>query len=455
MEIQEIIKAVKGTYYNKPIKIKKKYRGIKTDTRKLEKNDIFIALTGPNFDGHQFLQVAIEKQAALIIIEREVEEIKENTLVPIILVKSTQNSLFDIARMLLDKFHTPVIAITGSVGKTTTKELIAKALEKKYNVLKSEGNKNNHIGVPETIFQLQNKHDVVVLEFGMNHAHEIEKLSTLVKPNIAIITNIGTSHIGNLGSIENIKKAKLEITSGMEQGILIINKDDSNLGNVVVKPEITLLPVGIKNSDFSILKVNSTLEGSTFLLEYQGKYYQGRIALYGEKMFSNVALAIKTALLLKVDITDILSSFLEYQSMNQRMDIQKVNTYTIIDDCYNSSYESLMANLAFLASQKEHKVFILGDILELGEESQIIHEKIGKSLINVENTEIILVGEAMLFAHQQLKSSNWFLNNQEVIGYLKGKKFPVKTIFFFKGSRKMKLEEIKKELFQYDVKNTQ
>ena len=233
MNSDVLLQIVDGKYLNKGTK--RKINEIKIDSRKINKNDVFIALKGSNFDGHDYVKDAIKSKASAIIVNRKID-IKTN--VPIILVKDTYDSLIKIGTFFRNKFDIPVIAVTGSCGKTTTKELIYTILSKKYKVLKSEKNYNNHIGIPLTLTKLSNEYDACVLEIGMNHFSEISKLSKMVKPNIGIITNIGTSHIGNLGSQKNILKAKMEILDGMKDGLLILNGKDSRSSMVLVAPSV-------------------------------------------------------------------------------------------------------------------------------------------------------------------------------------------------------------------------
>ena len=206
MKVEEMHTLLHSTLIQGTIK-DRKVSNISIDTRTMKKGDAFICLIGKRLDGHQYIKEAIKKKASVIIVSKIVPMITE---IPILLVDNTDEALQTIARYHKEKYEPSVIAITGSVGKTTTKELVAHFLEKKYSVLKSEGNFNNHIGVPMTMLKLNKNHEILVLEMGMNHPGEIARLSMLAHPNVALITNIGTSHIGYLKSRKNILKAKME-----------------------------------------------------------------------------------------------------------------------------------------------------------------------------------------------------------------------------------------------------
>ncbi|MBR1444179.1 MAG: UDP-N-acetylmuramoyl-tripeptide--D-alanyl-D-alanine ligase, partial [Firmicutes bacterium] len=206
----DIVKATEGEISGN--KNNTEISGISTDTRTIEKGQLFVAIRGDNFDGHKFLDMAHEKGAAAIITE---EDFKADCAV--IKVKDSRKALGDIAKYYIGLFSIPVVAITGSVGKTTTKDMISSVLSEKYNVLKTDGNFNNDIGVPLTIFRLEERHTAAVIEMGMNHFGEISKLTRIAKPDIAVITNVGVSHIENLGSREGILKAKCEIFEGLKE----------------------------------------------------------------------------------------------------------------------------------------------------------------------------------------------------------------------------------------------
>ena len=427
MKIKDIIKSTKGKLVG-IIDENDTYRKIKIDSNEVKENDIFVAIVGENNDGHNYINEAIKNKAKLIITSRKV-----NSKIPYIIVKDTTVALSNIAKAYLKKYRPNVIAITGSVGKTTTRNILLKLLKAKYNTVANKKNYNNKIGVPLTIFNINENTEILILEIGMNHLKEISYLSKLVKPNVSAITNIGTSHIGYLENKENILKAKLEILDGMKEKILFVNGDDKLLRKIK----------NTKKSGFS--KVNnlkgydlkSSLYKSTFKIKYNEKEYKIDVPVQ-KHLTTNVMLAINIALYYKIDIKDIIKELKDYKAFDMRMNIIKTKKNTIINDCYNSSFESLTSILKIIKKEKKKKLLILGDIKELGNLSKEIHQSLKPYIDKIENKEVILVGKEM--ENLDVEAQH-FKNYQETIEYLKTKKIKNKLILI-KGSRGMKLENI-------------
>ena len=376
MNIKKINSIVDGDLYNyQKINIK----SFKIDSRKIGKNDCFISLTD------EYIDDAIKRGAKLIISESMLD-----IDIPYIKVKDIYEVLFKISKYYVTKSNVPIIAITGSNGKTTTKELIYDVLSTKYKVLKNEKNFNNHMGVPLTLFNLNNSYDYCVLEFGMNHLGEIKRLKELTDPELSIITNIGTSHIGNLGSIRKICKAKCEIINKK----LIVN-DSKYLKK--------LDAIRVSINDITNLECN--LEGSRFNIVINNKEYHIDFKVPGKHLITNILIAIKVGLMYGVEEDLIVNAINNYKGIDNRMEIIK-KEYIIINDCYNSSYESLMGAIELMSSC-DKKFYILGDILELGKYSKKIHKKIIKNL----DGTILTVGEYM-------KAGIHFKDTDELINYL-------------------------------------
>lgn len=428
LKIKDIIKATHGKNYN--INLNDTYNKIKTNSKKVCINDIFIALTGSKSDGHDYITEAINNGAKLIISSKKLSK-----NIPYILVNNTEKSLGDIASYMLDKYKPLVIAVTGSVGKTTTRDLLYNILKNKYNVIGSEKNYNNNIGVPLTIFNINNKTDILILEMGMNHLKEISHLSCMVKPDISIITNIGSSHIGYLKSKEIILMAKLEILDGMDKKILFINGDDDYLKNI----NGNTFKSGFKcNNNLTAYGLKSNLYSSSFKIKYKGKEYIINIDL-PKHLLENVLIAINVSLYLNIDINTIISSLNEYKSFDKRMNIiHDNNNNTIINDCYNSSFESLTGVLSLLEKEDSNKLLILGSIKELGDKSKEIHEKLKPFIDKINNKKVLLVGDEM----KSLKIDALYFNDyQDTINYLKSKKIK-DTLILIKASRSLKFENI-------------
>lgn len=428
MKLKTILKITNGKIINN-VDAKEKIRKIQIDSRKVKKNDLFIAIVGKNKDGHDYINDAIKAGANAIICEKN---INIETNIPIIKVPSTINALgsLALANRIKNK-NIPLIAITGSCGKTTTKELISLILSKKYNVLKNEGSLNNHLGLPMTLLDLNDKYDVAVLEMGMNHENEISYLSNIALPNYGIITNIGSSHIGNLGSKKNILKAKMEITDGISNGILIVNGEDKYLKKVKYKNIIK-----VKNDAYDL---SYEFSQTTFKLNIDNKEYSIKFNVPGKHLIMDVLLAIKVGLLFNVEVEDIISSIDEYRAVNGRLNIILKDELTIIDDAYNSSFESLMGSLSLL-NKKTHNIVILGDILELGDKSYKIHKKINKKIKKIPIEHLLLIGE-----YTKVINGIHFDDLDPLLNYLY-KILRPDSLILIKGSAKMNLKYIVDDL---------
>lgn len=428
MNINEILTSTKGKLINN-INLEEKYNQIKINSKEIKKNDIFIAIIGENHDGHSFINEAIKNGAKLIITQREI-----NINTPYIIVKNTTKALGDIAHYMIKKYKPKVIAITGSVGKTTTKSILYSLLKIKYNVLTNEKNYNNNIGVPLTIFNLTKENEILLLELGMNHSKEISYLSNMINPNISAITNIGSSHIGYLKTKENILKAKLEILEGMKEKILFVNGDDELLKNI----KNTHTSGFNKSNKLIGYSINSNLYSSSFKINYKDKEYIINTSL-PRHLLNNALIAINIAIYLNIDIKDIQKTLESYKSEKMRMDILKdINNNIIINDCYNSSFESLTGILKILENEKQNKILIIGDIKELGDKSQEIHKSLKPYIEKINNKEVYLIGEEV----KNIKTNAHFFDNyKDLLIYIKNKKIKNKLILI-KGSRSMKLENI-------------
>ena len=434
MAIEYIVKLLDGLYVGNDIK--KEFNGkFKLDSREIEPGDSFICINS----GINFTQDAINRKVSLIICERKV-----NVNVDMIIVKDTKQALIVLGSYIRQKYlNIPLIGITGSVGKTTTKELISSILETKYKVLKSSGNNNNLIGIPKTLFNLDSSYDICVFEFGMNHLGEISALSKMCLPDKAVITNIGTSHIGYLKNKKNILKAKSEILDGMSSGVLYINGDDKYLNKIKYS---NIVKVGTnKKCKLKATNIVTTKERLYFNIRLNDRTYNIIFNIPSKALISNILLSIQIGLDNGIDIESIIEKIKEYKPLNHRNEIIKLeNNITIIDDCYNSCLESLKSGIETLKHYKEEKVVIVGDILELGKSSKKIHKEVGKVLSCLKGI-VILVGEEVKYAYH--KGFLYFNNNEEIINYLDNIDLSNKVIYL-KGSRKMKLEEIKEYLME-------
>ena len=423
MNLSKLAEITNGKIYNnKNINIK----NIKIDSNQITEGDLFIAIIGQNKDGHDYIESAIKNGASAVITSKEIPN-----QIPYIKVADATIALGQIASYIKEVSHAKLIAITGSTGKTTTKELIYSLLKNKYSVLKTDKNQNNHIGVPLTLLKIKNE-DFCIVEMGMNHLGEISYLSKLAKPDLAVITNIGSSHIGNLGSKENILKAKLEIKDGLK-GDLIVSGDDSYLN------KISAIKVGFNDeNDFKAYNLETNLMRSSFWINYQNEEYQIKVNLPAH-LIDDVLISIYIALKYEINNQDIITTLENFQNIGMRLTVKKINTNTIISDCYNSSFESLTGDLTMLIPNKQKKLLILGDIAEAGKFSKTIHENLKPFIEKLQNYELILIGPEMM--NLQINKAKHFKNYKEALIYLKNKEIK-NTLILIKGSRIMKLENI-------------
>ena len=366
------------------------------DTRFIEKNDVYIGIKGQNFDGNLFYEEALEKGASVCILQGvdiDVNRLNKFKNIAIIIVENTIKALQQIAKYKRSLYNIPVIAITGSVGKTSTKDIVASVMSEKYNVLKTEGNLNNHIGLPLTILKLK-EHNALVVEMGMSALGEIRVLTNIANPTMCVITNIGTSHIGELGSRENILKAKLEILEGMKQdGILVINNDNDLLHLWNEKNnKYKVKTYGIENES-DIIAENIVLDenGSLFNVTVNNNTYNVRVPVGGKHFVYNSLCAMCVGLENGIEINDIIDGISKFELTKNRMDIQKNSKgITIINGSYNASYDSMKASIEYLASLNGRKIAVLGDMLELGKFSKKLHENVGEE-VEKNNIDILVV----------------------------------------------------------------
>ena len=429
------------------------------NTRELEEGDIYIGIKGDKFNGNLFWKEALDKGAKAVIAENIVitdEEKNKYVDKNILIVENSILALKQIAKYKRSLYDIPVIGVTGSVGKTSTKDIIASILKEKYSVLKTEGNYNNEIGVPLTILKLKD-HDAMVIEMGMNHLGEIAYLSEIVKPTIAVITNIGTAHIGNLGSRENILKAKLEILEYLqENGSAIIN-NDNDLLNKWNKEDYKYqkYTYGIENkSDIMAENIKLNEESSTFDIIHDGKRENAHIPIGGTHFILNSLCGIAVGKKLGMDMQDILEGIKKIEITKNRMQIIKTkNNVKIINDSYNASYDSMKVSIESLARSKgKTKIAVLGDMLELGDFSKDIHEKIGEIVYKNKIDLLITVGQlskeiarkAIELGFNQ-ENVYIFTNNKDAIDILR-KIIKAEDVVLIKASQAMKFNQIVEQI---------
>ena len=424
------------------------------DTRQINKGDIYIGIKGETFDGNKFWKQALDNGAQGVIAQNiDISEEEKNTYKDKIIIKveNTLEALYEIAKYKRNLYEIPVIAITGSVGKTSTKDIVANVVSQKYKTLKTIGNNNNNIGLPFTILKLKDE-EALVLEMGMNHFGEISLLSKIARPTICVITNIGTSHIGNLGSRENILKAKLEIFEGTENPVVVINNDNDLLHKWYEKnrENKNIKTYGIENeSDLNAEDIILTKSSSNYNCILDGKNVNINVPVGGEHFTINSLCAITIGEILNIENEKIKKGIESFELTGKRMDITDVKDgIKIINDAYNASYESMKASLKVLSEYKENtKIAVLGDMFELGDYSKELHEKVGEEVAKNNIDILICQGEnsknIILKAKEEMNNENiYYANTKEEIEALLEKIVKKGDIILFKASNGMKFYEL-------------
>lgn len=359
------------------------FLGANIDSRKIQPGQLFVALQGER-DGHDFIPMALEKGAAAVLCSHCDGDY------PAIVVEDTRLALGTLAREERKRLGMKVVGVTGSVGKSTTKEMIASVLQSTYRVSKSPANHNNDLGLPMAVLSMPEDTQVAVLEMGMNHFREIAYLSGIGQPDLAVIVNIGTMHIEHLGSQEGILKAKLEILEGLRTGgKILLNGDDPLLWSVRERP-IPAVYFGTDNTACAVRAENVTADeqGIAFDVSANGKTFPVQLALEGAHFVPDALAAVSVGLALDVPAERITQALAEFQNMAGRQEIFEAKGYTIIKDCYNAGPESMAAALAVLGKRPGRKIAVLGDMLELGIRAQAEHYRVGR--IAAENADTVL-----------------------------------------------------------------
>ena len=418
------------------------FLGANNDTRKLLPGELFVALKGAR-DGHDFIPMALEKGAGAVLCTHAEGDY------PAIIVDDTRIALGEIARNERQRLGMKVVAITGSVGKSTTKEMIATVLDGTYKVAKTPVNHNNDIGMPMAILAMPEDTEVAVLEMGMNHFREIAYLTNIGKPDVAVVVNIGTMHIEHLGSQAGILQAKLEIREGMDQdGVLILNGDDNLLWNQKLVTDIRRVHFGVNNPDATVAgsDVKEEDSGLKFAIRAGEKEFSVKLPLSGLHYVSDALAAIAVGLEMGVEPADIQARLATFQNMEGRQSIYEAKGFTIINDSYNAGPESMAAALNVLGSRQGRRIAVLGDMLELGVNTEAEHYKIGR--IAAEKADFLFAygptSERMLngaVTGGMAGKARAFTDRDRLIQILKLTAQPG-DVLLFKGSRGMRMELI-------------
>lgn len=425
--------------------------GVSTDTRDIKLHNLFIPLVGAKYDGHTFAFDAIKKGAIATLWDK-------NHPTPyldagIIVVDDTLKAYQKLANSYLKATKSKVIGITGSNGKTGTKDILASILEENFRVHKTAKNLNNEIGVPKTIMEMDLDDEAIVLEMGMERFGEISVLTNIANPDIAVITNIGDSHLLELGTKENIARAKFEILEGLKpDGIFIFNNDDDILREVIREYSIPqrIIKIGTReDSDVIIRPIRSDESGSSFSI---GEYAYS-IPFIGKHQIYNVSVAITIAGLLGMDYASIVKGLSKVKLTGMRMELMHLPSFDVLNDCYKSNPQSLMSCIETVYTMKvyKNKILILSDMLELGENEEKLHFNVGEKIDRDRIDYVICVGDLAKEIYNganrnfNVKNLFYFETKGEVIEKVR-EIISEDTLIMVKGSRGMKLEEIIEKL---------
>lgn len=425
---------------------------VSTDTRQVCGRCLFVAIKGANFDGHDFAGQALEAGAAAVVVHRDVD------LPPsrVIRVDDTRAALLRIAHGWREKFQIPVVGLTGSVGKTTTKEMVARVLSVQYRTLKTTGNFNNEIGLPKMLFQLDDSYGAAVLEMGMSAFGEIEALSRCCAPTVGIITNIGVSHIENLGSQENICKAKMEIVKGMAKDApLILNFDDPFLKEAASRAENPVIGYGLRDSGarFTAQEIRTVGETTRFTAVAGGESRQVTLPTVGIHNVYNALAAMAAGSLFGITLAQAAKALADYEPSGMRQKIVRRDGYTVVEDCYNASPDAVKASLAaFSLIEGKRKIAVLGDMLELGSYSRDAHYACGQEAAKTHADILFTYGEqAKEYARGAkelgMERVSSFTDKDQLAAEILETARPGDAILF-KASRGMKLEDVISKVYE-------
>ena len=417
---------------------------ISNDSRDIKEDTIYAAIVGERLDGHDFARAALENGAIAAIVEKRVTE-KD------ILVKDTRRALKDIAMGYRSRFDIPFLAVTGSSGKTTTKDMLYFAVSESRKTLRNLGNLNSEIGLPMTVFNLDESHECAVLEMGMYVQGEIDYLAEIVKPHFAIITNVGVAHIQSAGSRENILKAKMEIANYMTQSdVLLINGDNDMLQTVdtkALKPSV--YKYGLEeHNDIRLISYETTESGMKIQADILGKIIEYEIPTLGIHNIYNSLSVMGLCSLMGLDMKKSAEGIRKYQPSKYRMEIKSVSGKTLIEDFYNANPDSLRASIeTFRQMQGERKVAVLADMLELGAISEKEHMNAGIQASEIFDVIICIGSDAKYIGKGAIENGfdkgrvYYFANNEEAVSEINSILRPGDAVLM-KGSRGMKLEEV-------------
>ena len=449
MTAGEIAQAVNGNLFGNANVI---VSDIQYDSRAVKEGTLFVPIKGANVDGHKFIKECFLKGASVCFTKNDVPEKSTDCYIK---VENTLSALQKLSAYYRNKMKAKLIGVTGSVGKTSTKEMIAAGLSKGFDVMKTQGNKNSQIGLPMTMFDMEESNEIAVIEMGMSEFGEMDRLADIARPNIAVMTNIGVAHIENLGTQENILKEKFRITKYFDKdGILFLNGDDKLLRTLHGKQNFRTVTFGLdKDNDYYAEDIQSEGFNTNFVCCYGDKKVMLKIPALGEHSVKNSLAAFAIGKHLGLDDEIIQEGLLTYKNAPMRQQIHEMKDFIIIDDSYNSSPDAAKVSLNVLKSVcKGKSIAILADMLELGEQAENEHYEVGKHLTEIGIDTLITVGELSKYTakgaiENGCKNAVSFENNAEAYEYL-SKIIEKGCAVLVKGSRGMHTDEIVKKVLE-------
>ena len=431
------IASVLGATYN----VDAEFDSVCIDTRKITKGCLFICIKGERFDAHQFANEALELGASAVMIHTDIEPNGAY-----IRVDDTSSAMLKLAGYYRSQFDIPVVGLTGSVGKTTTKEFTHLVVSAKYNAIKTQGNLNNEIGLPQMLFQIDSSTEAAVIEMGMNHFGEISRLTRATRPTVALITNVGVSHIENLGSREGILKAKLEICEGLSEGAPLILNADNDMLSTVNDSKHRVIFYGVDNGDFRAVNIKQNDSFTEFDVEYYGKSQHIKIPTIGIHNVYNALAAFTVGYVLDIEPQMCANALEGYVPAGMRQRVTQVGGIKSIEDCYNASPDSMRASIKALADIKGNKkIAVLADMLELGEYSREAHLSVG-NMVGENKIDILLAyGNDAKYYVENAKAGGveaYLFDDKQALADKLLQCASSGDVVLFKGSRGMKLEDI-------------
>lgn len=450
LTLKNITSACQGTYFGPAEKLSAEISSVTTDSRTVENGCLFVPIVGERVDAHKFIPSVMEKGALVTLSEK----ILENADFPYIKVGSTLQAVKDLAEFYLKQLDIPVVGITGSVGKTSTKEVIASVLKEKYHTLKTQGNFNNELGLPLTVFRLREEHEIAVLEMGISDFGEMSRLAKIARPNTSVITNIGTCHLENLGDRDGVLKAKTEVFAYLkENGNIILNGDDDKLATVKEYRGIKPVFFGMdeKYPVYADNIVSHGLKGMACTIHLGEESFEVLVPMPGKHMVYNALAAAAVGKEYGLTNVQIKRGIETLEAISGRFKMIETEKFLIVDDCYNANPMSMKASLDVLQDGAGRRVAILGDMGELGENEIALHESVGEHAGKCKIDVCICVGALCKYMAEQAKKTNpeleviYEANREDLLKNIKNYVQRGDTILV-KASHFMKFDEVVKVL---------